>query len=78
MTLNEFCLECGYNNAEQRARLIKKYAQLRFEIDGHTEAFCSFVSSLNNIGDAKIYINPNILYKGTRWNEVKILGQFCK
>lgn len=78
MTLDEFCLECGYTNTEQRARLIKKYSQLRFEVDGHTEAFCSFVSSLNNIGDAKIYINPNILYKGTRWNEVKILGQFCK
>lgn len=78
MTLNEFCLECGYNSAEQRARLLKKYAQLSFEIDGHWEPFCSFVSRLNDIGDARIYINPNILYKGTHWNEVKILGQFYK
>lgn len=78
MTLNEFCLECRYNSAEQRARLLKKYAQLSFAIDNHLEPFCSFVSGLNDIGDARIYINPNVLYKGTHWNEVKILGQFYK
>lgn len=77
MTLDEFCVECGYT-VEQRARLIKAYAQIQFEVEGRTELFCSFVSSLNNVGDAKIYVNPNILYKGSHWDEVKILGQFCR
>lgn len=78
LTLSEFCLACGYKTAEQRARLIKKYSHIQFDIDGHKELFCSFVTNLANIDDSKIYINPNVLYKGSKWDEVKILGQFCK
>lgn len=78
LTLNEFCIACGYKTPEQRARLVKKYAHIQLDIDGHKELFCSFVSNLVNIGDSKIYINPNVLYKGSKWDEVKILGQFCK
>lgn len=78
LTLNEFCIACGYKTPEQRARLVKKYAHIQLDIDGHKELFCSFVSNLVNIGDSKKYINPNVLYKGSKWDEVKILGQFCK
>lgn len=78
MSLNEFCLACGYANADQRTRLMKKYSQIHFDVNGKSERFCSIVTDLADIGNANIYVNPNIIYKGSKWNEVKILGKFCK
>ncbi len=78
ISLDEFCLACGYANTDQRTRLVKKYAQIYFDIDGGVERFCSIVTDLADIGNANIYINPNIIYKGSKWDEVKILGKFCK
>jgi len=78
ITLDEFCLACGYANTDQRTRLVKKYAQIYFNVEGSKERFCSIITDLANIGKANIYINPNIIYKGSRWDDVKILGKFCK
>lgn len=78
ITLDEFCLACGYADTKQRTRLVKKYAQIHFDIGGNSERFCSIVTDLTDIGSANIYVNPNIIYKGSKWDEVKILGKFCK
>lgn len=78
MSLNEFCLACGYTSTEKRARLVKKYSQIYFDVGESQERFCSIVTNLADIGNANIYINPNIIYKGSKWDEVKILGKFCK
>lgn len=77
ITVDDFCCAIGYN-VEQRTRLIKQYSQIDFNVDNHKERFCSFVFDGVNFGKALIYVNPNILYKGNKWEEVKVLGTFCK
>ena len=79
LTLNEFCEAVGFDTDDRhRHRLVNTYKKIRFVIDGKEEVFCSFVTSGADLDTAKIYINPNVLYKGHRWDEVKILGKFSE
>ena len=74
MTDKDFCREISYDYS-QIARLRKVYKNIRFEVDGRMEAFCAFVDA--GCG-TRIYINPHILYSGTRPDLVEVLGSFCK
>ena len=74
MTDKDFCRRIGYDYS-QIARLRKVYKNIRFEVDGHMEAFCAFVDA--GCG-TRIYVNPHILYSGTRPDLVEVLGCFCK
>lgn len=77
INVNEFCLLCGYSDTAKRTRLIKRYSEIYFDIKSRKERFCSFVSDGVNLDKAHIFINPNIIYRGEKWKEVKILGRFC-
>lgn len=74
MTDKDFCREIGYGYS-QIARLRKVYKNIRFEVDGRMEVFCAFVDA--GCG-TRIYVNPHILYSGTRPDLVEVLGSFCK
>lgn len=77
LSLKEFCEECGYNY-NQISRLRKIYAGITFDVKGTKENFCSFVHNGLDINDAKIFVNPHIIYRGTNYERVKVLGHFCK
>jgi hypothetical protein len=77
MTLDEFCEEIGYST-NQRKRLIDEYKEITFPVDGIQEPFCSFVTNGSDFNDTKIYVNPRVLYKGSRMDSVRILGLFSK
>lgn len=74
ITDKDFCKKIGYNYSAV-SRLKKIYKAIRFDVEGHTEPFCAFVDAGNG---TKIYVNPHILYNGTRPDMVAMLGSFCK
>lgn len=74
---NEFCEYINYEN-NQRKRLIKTYSEIKFKADGKRELFCSFVSDGINNDNQKIFVNPHILYGGSDYKKVKVLGIFCR
>jgi len=74
MTDADFCNRIGYDYSAV-SRLKKIYRRIRFDVDGHMEPFCAFVEA----GDStRIFVNPHILYNGTRPEMVAVLGSFCK
>lgn len=73
MTDKDFCREIGYDYS-QIARLRKVYKGICFEVNGRMEAFCAFVDAGHG---TRIYVNPHILYSGTRPDSVEVLGAFC-
>lgn len=77
MTVKEFCEKVGYD-VRNTGRLIRMYEKITFDVWGRQEYFCTFNYRGDDKSDAVICINPNILYNGTRFEEVKVLGAFCK
>lgn len=78
LTVDEFCDAVGYG-AENRDKLVRLYNnQLTFQIDGKKERFVSFVTNGLDLGSARIFVNPHVIYHGRVPNEVQILGKFCE
>ena len=77
ISLSDFCRLIHYDGSHLN-RLMQVYKSLRFVVGNHTERFVSFVYDGLNRQDAKIYINPNVLYDGSDYRRVEILGAFCK
>lgn len=75
MTVNEFCNLIGVS-PEKRTRTIREYANILLPVRGNMEKFCSFVTDDLNIENMKIFINPHILYRGSDWEKVAVLGAF--
>ena len=75
MTVNEFCSLIGVV-PEKRMRIIRGYSKITVPIHGHLERFCSFVLDGLEINNAKIFINPHVLYRGSNWEKVAVLGAF--
>lgn len=77
ITLLDFCHAINYD-VNHAARLRNEYAKISFVINGKSEQFCSFVFDGGNPNNSKIYINPHIIYSGSDYAHVEILGAFCK
>lgn len=77
VTLLDFCHAINYD-VDHAARLRKEYSKISFVINGKTEKFCSFVFDGGNPNNSKIYINPHVIYSGSDYSHVEILGAFCK
>jgi hypothetical protein len=77
ITLSEFCDLIGFGVSHLN-RLLYVYNTVRFEVDGRRERFCGITHDGLNRSNAKIYINPHILYSGSDYKRVEILGAFCK
>lgn len=75
MSINEFCTVIGVS-PEKRARLIREYAEITLPVQGRHERFCSFVFDGLDMDSARIFVNPRILYRGSDWNKVAVLGAF--
>lgn len=77
LSLKEFCDEIGYDTS-QINRLLNIYSKLTFDVKGKQESFCAFVFDGIDRNKSKIFVNPNILYNGSNYQRVKILGMFCR
>ncbi len=77
LTISEFCDIIGYDSSHLN-RLKKIYYDLRFEVKNKRERFCSFVYDGIHSDDVRIFVNPRILYNGSDYRKVEVLGVFCK
>lgn len=78
MSLGEFCDLINYDKSNL-CRLLKVYRNLRFNTGGQqSERFVSFVYDGLDRDNARVFINPNILYSGTHGDKVAVLGAFCQ
>lgn len=77
MNIREFCELIGYSIANAN-KLFQTYKEIRFRVDDHTERFVSVVYDGLNKMTGKLIINPRILYHGSDYNKVEVLGLFYK
>lgn len=77
MSMKEFCNHIGYD-ITHLDRLLYTYRNVSFDVDGHKERFCTIVYDGIEKQNAKICINPHILYCGSNYERVKVLGAFFK
>jgi len=77
MSFADFCHEIKYNVSNLN-RLVQIYKNLRFDINGIQERFCSFSYDGIDRSQSIIAVNPHILYNGSDYRKVEILGAFCK
>lgn len=77
MSLADFCKEINYNVSNLN-RLMQIYKNLRFDSNGIQERFCSFSYDGIDRSKSSIAVNPHILYNGSDYRKVEILGAFCK
>lgn len=78
LSIAELCQLINYNPT-QSARLIKELQSLKFEHNHRQEYLLSYVDNGSDIPQSKmIFINPHILYNGSNFQKVEVLGAFCK
>lgn len=75
ITLAEFCDLVGFDK-ENMDELLEIYSDLRFEAEGKLERFCSIAYDGIDKENAKIFVNPRVLYSGNAYNQVEILKTF--
>lgn len=71
MTPGEFCTAVGYGQSNT-SRLMKIYSSILFNVNGKKEHFCKLICDWNNQSNAKICINPAVIYAGSAYNRVEI------
>lgn len=77
MSLFEVCQELGVDWSHVN-RLLALFRSLTFTVGDHQEKFVAIVSDGIDRRNARIFINPRILYSGSDYRRVEILGAFCK
>lgn len=77
LSFGEFCESIGFD-VSHLDRLLKIYKNLRFDVNGEQERFAAFTYDGFNKGDMQIFVNPRIMYNGSDFNKVEVLGVFCK
>ena len=79
MRLGDFCKEIDFDSSHAE-RLLKIYKQIRFPVTDengtHLEKFFSVTYDGLNRHEAKMYVNPRILYSGAHPEHVELLGAF--
>lgn len=78
LSIAELCRLINYNPT-QSARLLKELQSLKFEHNHRPEYLLSYVDNGGDIPQSKmIFVNPHILYNGSNFQKVEVLGAFCK
>lgn len=73
LSCEAYCKLIGYDYSNF-GRLKKVYSKLSVKINGRQESFCSFV---DNGYSTRIFVNPHIVYAGSEYKKVEVLGDFC-
>ena len=78
LSVIDLCNLIGYN-VSQSARLLKELQVLTFEHNHRTEFLISYVDNGTNSPQSKmLFVNPHILYNGSNFQKVEVLGAFCR
>lgn len=77
MSMAEFCDWIDYD-VKHLNNLVSEYREIRFDVGGRQERFCALSYNGINKKNARICINPHILYSGSDYSKVEILGAFCR
>lgn len=78
LTMKDICNLIGYDTT-QAAKLQKELKLLTFDYQGNQEYLISYVDNGDNSPLSKrIFLNPHIVYNGSDYKSVEILGAFCK
>lgn len=77
LTVAEFCGFIGYNAGDYK-KLLKLYRQITFEINNQREYFLTFVMNEADAEHIRIFVNPRIIYSGSDYKKVEVLGAFTK
>ena len=77
MSLADFCKEIDYNVSNLN-RLMLIYRNLRFDVNNIQERFCSLAYDGIDRTKSTIAVNPHILYNGSDYQKVEVLGAFCR
>lgn len=77
ISIAEFCQWIGYDVTHLN-KLVAAYSAICFMVDGKLERFCTLSYDGVNKASAYIFINPHILYNGSNYRAVEVLGAFCK
>ena len=57
---------------------MKLYRQITFEINNQREYFLTFVMNEADAEHIRIFVNPRIIYSGSDYKKVEVLGAFTK
>ena len=77
LSLKEFC-ELAQWNYGKLYRLRNDLKKLTFNVNGRQELFCNFVDSGLGKRNIRIFVNPHIMYNGSDYKKVEVLGKFCE
>lgn len=78
LTITDLCNLVHYD-VTQSTRLIKELQSIKFIHNGNEEYLLSFVDNgTDNPNSKKIFVNPHIIFNGTDYRRVEVLGAFCK
>lgn len=78
LTVTDLCNLVNYD-VTQSTRLIRELQSIKFIHNGNEEYLLSFVDNgTDNSNSKKIFVNPHIIFNGTDYRRVEVLGAFCK
>lgn len=77
LTVKEVCQLIGYDSTQAK-RLITELKSLHYIYHGRNEYLLSYVDNGTEAhGAKKIFLNPHIVYNGSDYRQVEVLGAFC-
>ncbi len=77
ISIYEFCRWIDFD-VKHLNDLVSAYRNICFDVNGRCERFCVLSYDGVNKRNAKICINPHILYNGSDYTKVEVLGAFCR
>ena len=77
LSLDDFCKLIGYDRLKNY-RLRSELKKITFDVNGKRELFCNFVDAGMGTKHIRIFVNPHIMYNGTDYKKVEVLGKFCE
>lgn len=69
ITLKEYCDLIGYN-FDKVSRLLKIYEKITFDVFGRNECFVEISGHGADRASYKIFLNPNVMYCGTHYDDL--------
>mgnify|MGYP002856177678 CR=1 FL=1 len=78
LTVSEICALLDYD-PKNAARLLKELQSITFVRHNKPEYLISYVDNGSGLATSrKVFVNPHILYNGSDYRRVEILGSFCR
>ncbi len=77
ISLSDFCKLIGHDYLKMY-RLRAEMKKLTFDVNGKRELFCNFVDAGGSTKNVRIFVNPHIMYNGSDYKKVEVLGKFCE